>query len=354
MKNPKAFLRSITPGCTIVISIGVVAFFLSSLDFFKQNHLSILTIGIIIGACLSTLNGKNHVLRLRRYHSFKPGINLMAKKALRLGIMLYGFNVSLLELGQVGLKGILIACMIVAIIFLLGLFFGKLLGMDNELAMLVSIGNAVCGAAAILALEAMLKCKGQKVIIAVGTIIIFGIISMFAIPWIINLLRVPLGLDFTQIGVLLGASLQEVANVVVAGANIIAPDATTAAHVSSLAVIEKMIRVILLVPVLLIIGFVVKDKTAGAKIAIPYFALIFLCVILLNTALEAFIYPSFPAMAAITHYGSILSKTMLLFSMSALGLQIAFDKKIFKAFGLATILICCAVCVAFVAVKIAY
>lgn len=354
MTNIKAFSRSVAPGCILVMLIGAVAYALSTLAFFKQNHLSVLTIGIIIGAFLSTLNGKNHILRLRRYHSYKPGINLMAKKALRLGIMLYGFNVSLLELGQVGLRGILIACFIVASIFLLGLLFGKLLRMDTELAMLVAIGNAVCGAAAILALEAMLKCKGQKVIIAVGTIIIFGIVSMFAVPWLLNALKEPLGLDFTQIGVLLGASMQEVANVVVAGANVITPDAATAAHVSSLAIIEKMIRVILLVPALLFIGFMLKDKQEGGKVVIPYFAIIFLMIILLNTALGAYVYPAMPHLAWITHAGSVLSKTMLLFSMSALGLQIAFDKKILSAFSLSFLLIICAVCIAFVSVKLLY
>lgn len=303
---------------------------------FKDNHLSVLTIGIIIGAALSTLNGKNHIIKLRYYHSFKPGINLMAKKALRLGIMLYGFNVSLLELNQVGFRGVLIACVIVACVFIAGMIVGKLLGMDKELTLLVAIGNAVCGAAAILALEAMLKCKGEKVAIAVGTIIIFGIISMFALPWVINTLS--LGLDFTQIGVFLGASLQEVANVVVAGANIITQTPEQSTHVSALAIIEKMIRVILLVPALVLIGFFLGEK-GSKKLAVPYFAIIFLIVILLNTALFAFIYPAFPKLAIISQIGSVFSKIMLLFSMSALGLQIAFDKKILSAFSLSFVLI---------------
>lgn len=375
MKN-FLFIKSVLPGILLVSLIALIATYLSRMSFMVDNHLSVLTIGIIIGALLSPLyNSKYHVIKARKYHSLKPGINLLSKKALRVGIVFYGFNVSLLQLGEVGARGVLIACIIVFSIFVLGLGFGRLLKMDKELSMLVAIGNAVCGAAAILALEAMLKTKSNKTIIAVGTIIIFGIFSMFAVPFLLNVFRVPLGLSYEQIGVMLGATMQEVANVVVAGANVITPNAHIAKEVASLAIIEKMIRVILLVPALLAISYLLskstkndaqskidsttlgegtKTKQTKRKITIPYFAIYFLIVIVINTLLQAYLYPAYPDLALITQYGAAFSKAMLLLSMSALGLQIAIDAGIFRAFSLASILLVCVCIIAYTLVKLLY
>lgn len=324
------FLKGIAPGAVLVFLVSIAAYYTALLPQLEKLHISPLVIGIIYGAILSPFYHRNHI--------YRGGTGLFAKRALRLGIIFYGFFVTLTQLSTVGFSGILIAISVVSVVFIVGVYIGGKLGLDRDTSMLVSIGSAVCGAAAILALEAMIKSKGEKTIIAVGTVVIFGLGSMFALPYFFNHFG-PYGsnivhMDYTQVGVFLGAMLHEVANVVAAAASLDFPNADIGHETASVAIVVKMIRVILLVPALFLIGWyaqkTTKDidqehhaKQAKAKIAIPYFAIMFLVVILINSLLITYVYPALPQLSFITTYGQKLSQIMLLLSMSALGLQIS-------------------------------
>ena len=54
--------------------------------------------------------------------------------------------------------------------------------MDKDTALMTSTGSAICGAAAVLGAEPVVKCEGHKTAIAVSTVVIFGTISMFLYP----------------------------------------------------------------------------------------------------------------------------------------------------------------------------
>ncbi|MCH3703492.1 YeiH family protein, partial [Campylobacter lari] len=78
------------------------------------------------------------------------GVHFSAKKLLRLGIILYGFNITLTELLSVGLKGFILSMIVIFFIFILALIVGvKVFKLDKETSMLVGAGSAICGAAAV-------------------------------------------------------------------------------------------------------------------------------------------------------------------------------------------------------------
>nr|WP_317403986.1 putative sulfate exporter family transporter [uncultured Helicobacter sp.] len=279
--------------------------------------LSPLIIGILLGSILSPFYPKLNVT----YH-LQKGMDFSAKKLLRLGIVLYGSFITLNELVALGFKGFLIALIVVVAVFVSAIFIGKGLKLDKEISLLVGIGSAVCGAAAILALESTLKSSPSKSSVALGFIVIFGLVGMVALPVVYYSGFLPLS-DY-QWGIFIGGSLHEVANVV--GAAAISPES------QSVALLVKMTRVVLLVPLLLIISYVVFASSASKQqgtLYIPYFAFGFLGVILLNSFID------FPPV--IVESAQFLSKLLLVFAMVALGLQIDWQK--FVSFGAKTFIL---------------
>lgn len=343
-----AIIRSNFKGLVFVGAIVLISMLLANnKEVHDSTHLAATAFAILIGALLSPVFFKYQ-------HPLQAGVHFSAKKLLRLGIILYGFNVTLTELAGVGFWGILVSVIVIAAVFLISLFLGtKVFKLDKETSMLVGAGSAICGAAAVLALESSLKSDSFKGIVAVGTVVVFGLLCMFAYPIAYAAGLIPV-LDGNGMGVFMGATLHEVANV--AGAAEMAKDMAAGAFSQSaanIAIIVKMMRVIMLVPFLLIVTmFFAKEQEHEAqldgkshkKIQIPWFAFMFLGVIVLNTLLAKISDVSLIGdytVANLVNTGKYLCTVSIVFAMAALGLQIDIKKFIqagAKAFGLALVL----------------
>lgn len=227
-------------GILLITLFSCAAFYIAQFPFFQQISFSPLIIGILLGMLYA------NSLRNRLPETWVPGIKFCSKQILRLGIILYGFRLTLQNIVEVGGTAILIDIIIVTATILLGCLLGRLLKMDKETALLTSVGSAICGAAAVLGADATLKPKAYKTAVAVSTVVIFGTISMFLYPALYR--SGILGLDPHQMGVYTGSTLHEVAHVVGAGN-------AMGTAVEDTAIIVKMMRVILLVPVLLVLAF---------------------------------------------------------------------------------------------------
>ncbi|HEF1412965.1 TPA: putative sulfate exporter family transporter, partial [Campylobacter coli] len=152
IEHYKNILISNFKGLIFTASIVFFAMYLSSVQSIKDTtHLAAAAFAIIIGALLSPWFFKYQ-------HHLQAGVHFSAKKLLRLGIILYGFNITLTELLSVGLKGFILSMIVIFFIFILALIVGvKVFKLDKETSMLVGAGSAICGAAAVLALESSLK-----------------------------------------------------------------------------------------------------------------------------------------------------------------------------------------------------
>ena len=244
-------------------------------------------------------------------------------KLLRLGIILYGFRLTFMDVVAVGLPGIIIDVVVVTVTIIGGYWLGKALKMDRDIALLTSIGSGICGAAAVLGAESTIQTKPYKTAVAVATVVIFGTMSMFLYP--IAYRAGILNLSPEEMGIYAGATLHEVAHAVGAG-NAMGPE------ISDVAVIVKMIRVMLLVPVLLVLGYwvaisAVKQGVTGTaakgKVAVPWFALGFLAVIGFNS------FGLLPQSAVdVINY---IDTFLLTMAMVALGAETSIDK--FKKAG---------------------
>ena len=114
----KNFLQSIFRGLFFVGVIVALAFYLASVEkIHDSTHLAATAFAIIIGAILSPWFFKYQ-------HSLQAGVQFSAKKLLRLGIILYGFNITFNELYNIGFYGFLIAFIVISVVFLVGLLWG--------------------------------------------------------------------------------------------------------------------------------------------------------------------------------------------------------------------------------------
>lgn len=309
-------------GILLIGLFACAAFYIGSAKIFVDLSLSPMIIGIVLGMLYAN-SLRNHLPE-----TWVPGIQFCSKRLLRVGIILYGFRLTFQDIAEVGVPGITIDAIIVTVTVIGGYLVGsRLLKMDRDTAMLTSIGSGICGAAAVLGAEATMRTKPYKTAVAVATVVIFGTISMFIYP--IAYRTGLLDLDPQQMGIYGGSTLHEVAHAVGAG-NAMGDD------IAATTVIVKMIRVMMLVPVLLILGMWVARRASrdteaqGGKgrVAIPWFAFGFLVVIGLNSLsvwLNTFETPiGLPdAVVGIINY---IDTFMLTMAMVALGAETSVDK----------------------------
>lgn len=247
--------------------------------------LSPLIVGIVAGALYG------NALRDGMPASWAAGVNFSARKLLRIAVAFFGLRVSLQEIAQVGLPGLAESVLIVVSTLVIGTWAGmKIMKLDRDTALLTAAGSAICGAAAVLAFESTLQSKPHKSAMAVGSVVLFGTLSMFLYPVLFK--AGWLHLDTVGAGLFFGGTIHEVAQVVGAASNV-SPEAT---HIAT---IVKMTRVMLLVPVLLVVGMWVNrsprkgSAAAGShegahahaprKLAIPWFAVGFLAFVVINS-----------------------------------------------------------------------
>lgn len=303
---------NILHGILLVALFSCAAFYLADTQPARSLSFSPLIVGILLGMLYAN-SLRNHLPE-----TWVPGILFCSKQLLRAGIVLYGFRLTFQSVAAIGTPALVIDAAVVAGTLVLGMLLGRALKMDRDLALLTSTGSAICGAAAVLGAEPAVKAEPHKTAVAVATVVIFGTVSMFLYPalWRAGIL------DLTpeQMGLYTGATLHEVAHVVGAG-NAMGP------AIADGAIIVKMIRVMMLAPVLLVMVLLLPRRAKGgagrAKIAIPWFAFGFLAVIGFNSL---GLLPE-TLVAGINSFDTFL----LTMAMTALGAETSFEK--FKRAG---------------------
>ena len=315
-------------GILLIALFSFSAFYIAEIPFVKSLSFSPLIVGIILGMLYA------NSLRNRLPETWVPGIKFCTKQILRAGIVLYGFRLTLTQVAEVGMSAIVVDAIIVAGTIFLGVWFGKLMKLDKDTALMTSTGSAICGAAAVLGAEPVVKCEGHKTAIAVSTVVIFGTVSMFLYPIMYRSGMLD-GLSNLGVAIYTGSTLHEVAHVAGAGN---AMDPTDALGIAGPATITKMIRVMMLAPVLVIMSFAlvgrkisVGDKKEKSKLTIPWFAFGFIGIICVNSLLQYICgvdsVKEIPLNGAIEYIDTFL----LTMAMTALGTETSFDK--FKQAG---------------------
>lgn len=252
-------------GVAFTFLIALLGFLLAMLPGF--NHVGQLACAIIIAVVYRQIFGYPEFIR--------AGITFSSKRLLRLAIILYGLKLNVNTIFQDGV-GLLVRDAFV-IIFAIGLtiWLAKVLKADKMLSLLLGVGTGVCGAAAIAAVAPIVKAKDEDTAIGVGIIALVG--TAFAITY--TILRPILPLLPLNYGIWSGISLHELAHVAIAAA-------PAGEDALAIALLAKLGRVFLLVPLCFIFIYIMKRKSkdqTAQKIEFPWFLLGFILLSILGS-----------------------------------------------------------------------
>jgi uncharacterized integral membrane protein (TIGR00698 family) len=305
-------------GVLLTFSLAILAGLIAKLPLF--SIMGIMIISILLGALW------NNTIPLPASINVALGIQFSSKKLLRAGIILLGFRLNLFQIVDSGVSVIIIDIIVIAFTMMFILTLGKILKTNKELTILVAAGTAICGAAAIVAVAPLIKSKQQQTAVAVSCIAVLGTIGallfIFLFPY--------LPLTDTEYGLLVGATLHELAHVVAASV----PGGELG---SETAILVKLGRVLLLIPVALLISFFINKRNTKQernlkKLPVPWFIFGFLLMSFINTLQ---LIPN-----KITDLLLLLSVYFLAMGMAGLGLSIKwsdFRKVGIKPIGVAII-----------------
>ena len=303
LTNHRRTMWHFIPGLALSAVITGVALWGGSIPAVAGAGFSALTLAILLGMVIG------NTVYPQIWTSCDGGVLFAKQHLLRLGIILYGFRLTFAQIADVGVSGILIDILTLSSTFMLACFLGqKVFGLDRQTSWLIGAGSSICGAAAVLATEPVVKAEASKVTVAVATVVIFGTMAIFLYPAMYPLLAHWFSPE--TYGIFIGSTMHEVAQVVAAG-HAISPDAENAA------VIAKMLRVMMLAPFLIFMAARVKQLSPAnggekSKITIPWFAILFIVVAIFNS------FHLLPQ--AVVNMLVTLDTVLLAMAMAALGL----------------------------------
>jgi len=211
----------------------------------------------------------------------QPALVLFKGPVLKTAIVLYGLRIPMDAVAQLGPAVLVLDAVQILVSLLLAGWLGPwLFRMPRNAALLIGAGNGICGAAAVLAAEPVLRGRDRDGAMAVAAVVVFGTLNMLLLPVLFHHWPTLFG-DPGNFALFTGATVQEVAQVLVAA------QAMSPALVDT-ALLVKMARVMMLAPALMLLALAARGgngagtSTAGPRLPVPPFALWFVLAMVVN------------------------------------------------------------------------
>jgi uncharacterized integral membrane protein (TIGR00698 family) len=296
-----AFGSTIRPGVMLCLLVTLAAIGLTSIERDVIGHvwLEPLVLAILLGAAVRTAWTPDT--------RFKAGIDFSAKTLLEVAVVLLGASVSAATLSSLGVVFVLGIFALVALAIVVGFGLGRALGLNPRMALLVACGNAICGNSAIAAVAPVIDADGKEVAASIAFTAVLGVIVVLALPLLGGLIHLN-GLEY---GALAGLTVYAVPQVLAAAA----PFGAVATQTGT---VVKLVRVLMLGPVILALSLIFRDRAPGAakpglSRLLPWFIIGFLVMI----GLRSFDLIPQAALAPMAAASGLLTVV----AMAALGLQ---------------------------------
>lgn len=256
------------PGLVVAASAALVAW----LVHLAVPALPILTAAVALGIVVGQVPALQPALAGR----LAPGLRVAARALLRLGIVLLGLKLSLVDIAGLGWVTILTTVAVVVVTFAGTIGLGRALRLPGHQPVLVAAGFSICGASAIGAMAATVRARDEEQAVPVALVTLCGTLAIAVLPALWH----PLGLSATGFGHWVGAGVHDVGQVV-ATAQLAGPAAL------AVAVVVKLTRVLMLAPMVAITAAVERrraiEPTGPRPPIVPLFIAGFLAAVLLNT-----------------------------------------------------------------------
>lgn len=239
----------------------------------------------------------------------RPGIAWSARSVLRYGVALLGIKIAVSDIISIGVAPLLLVICAMAVTMVAGALGAKALGLSREFGALSAGSVSVCGASAAAAVSSVLpqdKESERSLAVVIAVVTLMATIAMIFYPLLVTSLH----LSPQDMGVILGGTIHDVAQVVAAG-NAISPE------VGTLATFVKLVRVAMLLPIVMGVFFWLgrgQQHTGGQKVSyIPGFLIAFFIFAAINSA--KLIPP------AVAGWGATASHYFLVIAITAIGVK---------------------------------
>lgn len=259
--------RALFPGVVSAVTVALAARFISD-----HYGAPVMLMALLLGMAFTFLAESGTPTAI--------GVEFSSKMLLRFGVALLGLGITVQQIAEAGIAVLLIALAGVAFTIGAGMMFARLSGRSLPFGLLTGGAVAICGASAALAISSVLPKNDPNLdrdtvftVIAVTTL---STLAMIVYP----IIGGALGLPDHAMGVFLGATIHDVAQVVGAGYSVSDEAGSTSTFV-------KLLRVALLVPLVLVLSMVFARHHAAGQIKrlpIPFFALGFAALVLIGSA----------------------------------------------------------------------
>lgn len=236
--------------------------------------------------------------------------NFITKSAgprlLQTGIVILGLSISLTKAFSVTGSYLPSISLLVIITFFLGIYIGKLIGLDKKLTLLIASGAAICGGTAMVAIAPIIKARPKDLLTAITLIFLLNALAIIIFP----IIGLYLGLSQDQFGAWAAMAIHDTSSVIGAAMVYGEEAVETAATL-------KLGRTLWLIPLILLLSYRYQDKSS-TNFQLPFFVLFFIIAI----AIGSFIDLNSETLSFI----KLISQSFLLLGLFCIGSQI--DKKV--------------------------
>jgi uncharacterized integral membrane protein (TIGR00698 family) len=262
---------------------------------------------VIIAALLGKINSPTalllgFVISLILNNPFKSYSHKAINYFLKISVVGLGFGMFIKETLETSKEAFALTVFSIILTVSLGLLLTRLLKLDLKLGYLITTGTAICGGSAIAAISPVIKAKNKIISIALGIIFLLNSIALFVFPAVGQLLN----LTQKQFGLWCAIAIHDTSSVVGAALGY-------GEEALRIATTVKLSRTLWIIPLSIFSMFIFKTK--GEKIKIPYFILLFVVAIIINS------YHILPE--STTSFIVLLAKRLLILTLFLVGSTIS-------------------------------
>ena len=194
---------------------------------------------------------------------FAAGVKWASTFVLQCSVVLLGAQLSIGEAARVGVSSLPVMLGTLAVCLGAAWLYGRLLGVPGDLRTLIGVGTGICGGSAIAAVSPVIEAASVDVAYAISTIFLFNIAAVLVFP----LLGHALGMSQQSFGLFAGTAVNDTSSVV-------ATATTYGAAATSHAVVVKLVRTLMIIPICLGLAALTARKprpasTSAAALAGP-------------------------------------------------------------------------------------
>ena len=233
--------RAIAPGFALALAVAAVATVVGQYVPLIGSAVP----GAVIGAVIA--------IAVKPGARFAPGVKWASTFVLQCSVVLLGAQLSIAEAARVGVSSLPVMLGTLAVCLGAAWLYGRLLGVPGDLRTLIGVGTGICGGSAIAAVSPVIEAASTDVAYAISTIFLFNIAAVLVFP----LLGHALGMSQQSFGLFAGTAVNDTSSVV-------ATATTYGAAATSHAVVVKLVRTLMIIPICLGLATLTNRKRRPA------------------------------------------------------------------------------------------